>query len=167
VSGVTTTRVDSKRFDPKAGMLAFSAIGLICAALSGLFALAFVAAAVLGIAAAVCAAIGILGRASVRPLGLATIVLSAVASFCGWMLWFYIPGTPFWIVGGIVAYLLAAFAYGFAGTAQGVPVLWRTGLLVGLLLAVCPILCIVGLLVLVPAALFRPAPVPVGAPNAG
>lgn len=150
--------------NPKAGMLAFSAIGLICAALSGLFALLFVVAAILGIVAAVFAAIGLLGRASITPFGIATVVLSAIASFCGWMLWFDTAGTAYWIIGGIVAFLLAAFAYGFAGTAQGVPVLWRTGLLVLLLLAVCPVICILGLLVLVPVALFRPVPV---APRAG
>lgn len=154
MSGTTTSLIN-----PKAGMLAFSAIGLICAALSGLFALLYVVAAVLGIAAAVCAAIGILGRASVTRLGLATIVFSAAASLCGWMLWFDASGTTFWIIGGIVAYLIAAVAYSFAGTAQGVSALWRTGLLVGLLLAVCPVICLVGLLVLVPAALFRPEPI--------
>ncbi|CAN5297742.1 hypothetical protein BH09ACT1_BH09ACT1_04710 [soil metagenome] len=156
----STTRIDTTRLNPKAGMLAFSGIGLLLAALSGLFALAFTIAAVLGIVAALCAAIGILGPSATKPLGLATVLFSGVASFCGWMLWFFVPGTPFWIIGGIVAFLLAAFSYGFAGTAQGVPVLWRTGLLVGLLLAVCPVICIVGLLALVPAALFRPPPVP-------
>jgi len=50
------------------------------------------------------------------------------------------------IVVGLVAYLLAATVYGFAGTRQGVPVGSRIGLLLLLLLAVIPVLNVLGLI---------------------
>jgi hypothetical protein len=66
----------------------------------------------------------------------------------------------FWIavVIGAVAYLIAATAYGFAGTRQGVRAGARIGLLVVLLLAVVPYLDVLGLVgfVLI-AAVRRPA----------
>jgi len=68
----------------------------------------------------------------------------------------YVPDTSFplpptgeitvSLIGGFVLYLIAATLYGFAGQAQGVKVGARTGLLVLLLLAVIPIVNILGLI---------------------
>jgi hypothetical protein len=62
------------------------------------------------------------------------------------------------VVIGAVAYLVAATLYGFVGTAQGVPVGTRTGLLVVLLLAVIPVVNVIGLVVFLVAAIVRTAP---------
>ena len=56
---------------------------------------------------------------------------------------------------GIVAYLLAATVYGFAGTRQGVGVGARVGLLLLLLLAVLPVLNVLGLIGLTITAFTR------------
>ena len=57
-------------------------------------------------------------------------------------------GVPAFVVIGLiigaVAYLAAAFVYGFAGTSQGVGIGERVGLLVLLLLAVLPFLNVLG-----------------------
>jgi hypothetical protein len=58
------------------------------------------------------------------------------------------------IIGGI-AYLAAATLYGYAGTAQGVPVWSRVGLLLLLLLAVIPVLNVLGLAGFLVTALVR------------
>lgn len=58
------------------------------------------------------------------------------------------------IIGG-VAYLAAATLYGFAGIAQGVPVCSRVGLLLVLLLAVIPVLNVLGLAGFLVTALVR------------
>jgi hypothetical protein len=59
------------------------------------------------------------------------------------------------VIIGAVAYLVAATLYGFVGTAQGVNVGTRTGLLVILLLSVIPILNVLGLIVFLVAAIVR------------
>jgi hypothetical protein len=59
------------------------------------------------------------------------------------------------VVIGAVAYLAAATLYGFAGSAQGVPVWSRVGLLLVLLLAVIPVLNVLGLIGFVVSALVR------------
>ncbi|MDQ1543493.1 MAG: hypothetical protein QOK08_1131 [Actinomycetota bacterium] len=58
------------------------------------------------------------------------------------------------IIGG-VAYLAAATLYGFAGIAQGVPAWSRVGLLLVLLLAVIPVLNVLGLAGFLVTALVR------------
>ena len=65
--------------------------------------------------------------------------------------------TAFWIglIAGFVAYLVGATAYGFAGQRQGVKVGARTALVVLLLLAVIPILDVVGLLGILITAIVR------------
>jgi hypothetical protein len=72
------------------------------------------------------------------------------------------PAVVVAIVIGAVAYLLAATAYGFAGTRQGVSLGGRIALLVLLLLAVLPVLDILGLAGFVLTAFLRkplsPAP---------
>jgi hypothetical protein len=60
------------------------------------------------------------------------------------------------IIGG-VAYLAAATLYGFVGTAQGVPVWSRVGLLLLLLLAAIPVLNVLGLAGFLVAAFVRSA----------
>jgi hypothetical protein len=78
----------------------------------------------------------------------------------------------FWIavVVGAAAYLIAATAYGFAGTRQGVRVGSRIGLLLVLLLAVLPYLDVLGLIGFVLIAALRkpaaPAPSAIPAPPA-
>jgi hypothetical protein len=153
----------------KTGMVASSIAGVAASAVAAALLIPgpFEAlSCILTVAAAILAAVGLLGTGSTTPTGLLTIAFSALAA-AGLDLarldWF--GGTPgiarlFWIylVAGFVAYLIGATAYGFAGTAQGVPVASRTGLLVLLLLGVIPLLDILGLVgILITAIARKPA----------
>ncbi len=137
-----------------------------------------------GVASAVIAARSLLGQKPVRTAFRATIpILSGVSAAISWCIiggavftagvsdlvlrCQYVNGvceapppdlTWLFILGGaFVIYLIAATLYGFAGTAQGVPVGVRTGLLVLLLLSLIPVANILGLTGFVIAAFKRTA----------
>ena len=146
----------------KTGMVASSAAGLAAAVIASAIPLVGpfeVLSAILGVAAAVLAAVGLLGTGAVTPAGLVTVVFSGLA-FAGFEVAFLTlvtNSTAFWIglIAGFVAYLVGATAYGFAGQRQGVKVGARTALVVLLLLAVIPILDVVGLLGILITAIVR------------
>jgi hypothetical protein len=151
----------------KSGMVGSAVIGLVFAVVStgALYLGWFLApvSAVLGVAAAVCAAAGILGRASRRPLGLLVLVLSGIAFAFAFLAALHGSLWVLFLIIAAVAYLAGATVYGFAGQAQGVRVGARTGLLVLLLLAVIPLLNMLGLIGVLIAAIARRPPIAVTA----
>jgi hypothetical protein len=126
-----------------------------------------------GILIAIYSALCILGEAAVRsPLVVSMVALSAVAfalfdlgfvslasSAAGYTGPNSIPGFTgnpviFFVLGSL-AYLVAATAYGFVSTAQGVPVGRRIGLLLLLLLAMFPVLDLAGAIGVLIATVLR------------
>jgi hypothetical protein len=127
---------------------------------------------ILGLLAALVAGIVILGQRRVHRYFRAGVpVLAAISgfvlesAFSNWLISQTVifgpapttlrPAVVTEIVIGAVAYLLAATVYGFAGTRQGVRVGGRIGLLLLLLLAVIPLLNVLGAIGFVLTAFLR------------
>ena len=105
------------------------------------------AAVILAVAASLLAAVGILGSGARSIVGACAVLFTglsggafAAALPVGLLL------LPWWVwLAGFALYLIAATFYGFAGDAQGVEVGARVGLLLLLLLAVLPLVQVLGL----------------------
>jgi hypothetical protein len=150
------------------GIITAAIVGLVFAIASGLLVpttlgdvgLSFVAVGLAGIAAGIAGRV-ILGRKPVhRYFRLGMVVFSAIAGIAlesavaNWLVSQDVsfgpapkgldPSVLTALIVGIVAYLLAAFVYGFAATRQGVAIGGRIGLLLLLLLAVLPFTAVPG-----------------------
>ena len=115
------------------------------------------AAVILAVSAALLAAVGILGTGARTLTGAFAVFFTGLsAGAFSAALPLGLLAVPWWVwLVGFGLYLVAATFYGFAGDAQGVQVGSRIGLLLLLLLAVLPLVQVLGLVGILITAVLR------------